>query len=101
VDTLVAPARADAGVYGRGYDARKLLREKLELYKGFGVAMVISGAGPSRLLLFNRVKNTGKVGGRPVDKAVEKVVQGLDEEGIKVLEILETFPDTKGCVKIS
>ncbi|MEM0336389.1 MAG: hypothetical protein QXN23_02530 [Candidatus Caldarchaeum sp.] len=101
VDPLVEPARADAGVYGRGYDARKLLREKLELYKGFGVAMVISGAGPSRLLLFNRVKNTGKVGGRPVDKAVEKVVQGLDEEGIKVLEILETFPDTKGCVKIS
>ncbi|MEM0348810.1 MAG: hypothetical protein QXD24_01315 [Candidatus Caldarchaeum sp.] len=101
MDPFVEPARADAGVYGSGYTAQKLLQEKQELYRRFGVSLVISGAGPSRLILFNRARNMGKVGERPVDKALEKVVQGLDEDGIRVLEIFETFPNTTGCVKIS
>lgn len=99
-DPLIESRRADAGVYGRGITSNYLLEEKRILFRSYGVAEVISGAGPSRLLLFNRRENTGEVGKRKVDGALTELTHRIEKTGAKVLEIIETTPNLNGCREI-
>jgi homoserine kinase len=95
-DPLVERARADAGLYGR-YRWRELLREKERLLRKYGVAMTISGAGPSRLLWYDLRRNTQEEGKRPIDGAVNDVVSSLESKGHRVLEVIWTRPGRKGA----
>lgn len=95
-DPIVEPERADAGIYGAGYDREVLSKEKSKLLEEYGVAMTISGAGPSRILWYNLSENDGPSGRRPIDLAVREVVRGLDSRGYGVEEVIFTTPSVKG-----
>ena len=99
-DPYAEKARADAGVYGEMLTASKLLEEKKHLLTKFHVAETISGAGPSRLLWFKLSENRQRHGERPIDKAIDTVVSGIEESGYKVLEVLETRPSSVGCARV-
>ncbi|MDW8084013.1 MAG: homoserine kinase [Candidatus Caldarchaeum sp.] len=99
-DPLVECSRADAGVYGVGVTCRKLLEEKRVLFERYGVAEVVSGAGPSRLLLFDRKENKQEVGRRKIDEAVAELIRRLEESGTRILETIETRPSMLGCRQI-
>lgn len=99
LDPVVERRRAETGVYGKvNWDA--LFEEKKLLYQRYGVSEVISGAGPSRLLLFDKRLDKAEMGKRKVDEAVATVVANIEKTGVKVLEIIETEPDVFGCRKI-
>ncbi|MCS6783885.1 MAG: hypothetical protein NZ581_01630 [Candidatus Caldarchaeum sp.] len=100
IDPLVECLRADAGVYGKGVTRESLLEEKRLLFRRFGVAEVISGAGPSRLLLFDRRENAGEFGRRKVDEALAEVIHRLEKTGAKILETIETNPSPHGVRQI-
>ena len=100
LDPFVEVARATAGVYGPWLDGEKLVEEKQRLFKLYHVAEVISGAGPSRLLLYKKSENRGDYGGRPVDEALQEVLEGVEAGGGRVLEVFETVADLYGCTPI-
>jgi homoserine kinase len=100
LDPFVEVARATAGVYGPWLDGEKLVEEKQRLFKLYHVAEVISGAGPSRLLLYKKSENRGDYGGRPVDEALKEVLEGVEAGGGRVLEVFETVADLYGCTPI-
>lgn len=99
-DPTFEPARADAGCYGKGVDARFLREEKEMLLKQFHVAETISGAGPSRALWyslsenrhFRRKRQTGLI-----DTAIEEVSIGLRSLGHCVQEVFVTKPSIEGA----
>ncbi|MCS7136861.1 MAG: hypothetical protein RMK31_06690 [Candidatus Caldarchaeum sp.] len=98
-DPFVEYNRANAGVYGKGVDGKKLMEEKMRLLKKYNVAEVVSGAGPSRVLFFKLSENTQPPGYRPVDAAAAEVVSQLEKNGYKILEMIETRPNIAGCVE--
>ncbi|MEN3047601.1 MAG: homoserine kinase [Candidatus Caldarchaeales archaeon] len=97
IDPIVERARADAGVYG-DYTWEELRGEKKRLLRTYGVALTISGAGPSRLILFDRSAATGEEGRRTVESAVQEVVASLERRGHRVVEVYWTGPDNRGAV---
>jgi len=97
IDPFVEVARANAGVYGPWLTGEKLLEEKRRLYKLYHIAEVISGAGPSRLLLFKKSENKRDFGRRPVDEALQEVMESIEAGGGRVLEVFETEADAYGC----
>ena len=99
-DPLVERARADAGFYGR-YSWKELLGEKERLLRKYGVAMTISGAGPSRLLWYDLRKNWQEEGKRPIDEALNDIIWSLESRGHKVLEVIWTRPGRKGAEIVS
>ena len=99
-DPLVERARADAGLYGR-YNWKELLGEKERLLRKYGVAMTISGAGPSRLLWYDLRKNWQEEGKRPIDEALNDLVWSLESKGHRVLEVIWTRPGRKGAELVS
>lgn len=90
-DMVIEPARANADVYGRGFNDHRLMEEKMKLYREYGVAETISGAGPSRALWYNlrRAKNLGK--------AIKCVSEGLSGLGYRVEATVRTRPSAKGA----
>lgn len=96
-DPYVEVARADAGVYGRGLDGRLLMEEKRRILQLYHVAETVSGAGPSRLLWYRPSENRGPEGERPIDRAVETVVDNLSSMGYRVHRIYYTSPSIHGC----
>ncbi len=100
-DPTVEPARANAGCYGKGVDARFLREEKEMLLKKFHVAETISGAGPSRALWYSlsearqsRKKNQTSL----IDGAIEQVSDRLRSLGHQVRATFVTRPSIKGAV---
>lgn len=101
IDPIVERSRADGGVYGN-YTWNELREEKLRLLKSYGVALTISGAGPSRLLLYDRSFGCrGEEGERPIDLAVNEVIASFERRGHRVLEVYWTRPDNFGAVQTS
>ncbi|MDW8092381.1 MAG: hypothetical protein RMJ06_01650 [Nitrososphaerota archaeon] len=100
-DPVVERFRAEAGVYGAGYSWRDLYEEKERLLERYGVAMTVSGAGPSRLLWYEVSSNEGQRGERPIDRAIEEVSEGLRSRGHAVEEIIFTAPSPSGVEVIS
>lgn len=100
-DPVVEPARAAAGVYGKGVDANFLKEEKRLLIEKFHVAETISGAGPSRALWYSISEDRKK---RAKDKvglikpAIELVSNRLASQGHSVREIFITKPSSKGAM---
>lgn len=100
IDPIVERARAEAGVYGE-YTWEELREEKEKLLRTYGVALVISGAGPSRLVLYDWSVATGESGRRLVESAVQEVVVSLERRGHRVIEVYWTKPDNRGAVEIA
>ena len=99
-DPVVEPARANAGVYGKGISAEFLLEEKKLLLERFHVAETISGAGPSRALWYSitedrRAKRKNKVG--LIRPAIELVSNRLESLGHRVSTFTITKPTSKGA----
>lgn len=98
IDPIVERSRAEAGVYGN-CSWEELKEEKLKLLRSYGVALTISGAGPSRLLLYDRANSQSvEEGKRPIDLAVNETVASLERRGHKVVEVYWTGPDNSGAV---
>jgi hypothetical protein len=68
------------------------VEEKQRLFKLYHVAEVISGAGPSRLLLYKKSENRGDNGGRPVDEALQEVWRGWRLEAAGFWRFLKPSP---------
>lgn len=97
-DDVVEPARAKAGVYGSSISWKALKEEKEELLERFNVAETISGAGPSRVLWYSVSDNEGFVkGDRPIDKAVDYVINRIKNHGYGIEEIIFTRPSLIGA----
>lgn len=99
-DPVVEPARANAGVYGKGINAEFLLKEKQLLLGRFHVAETMSGAGPSRALWYSiaedrRAKRKNKVG--LIQPAIELVSNRLESVGHRVSTFILTKPTAKGA----
>lgn len=99
-DPVVEPARANAGVYGKGISAEFLLEEKKLLLERFHVAETISGAGPSRALWYSitqdrRTRRKNKVG--LIRPAIELVSNRLESVGHRVRTFTITRPTAKGA----
>lgn len=99
-DPVVERARAEAGLYGR-YSWKELLHEKVRLLRKYGVAMTISGAGPSRLLWYDLRRNAREEGRRPIDGALADVISSLESRGHRVLEVIWTEPENDGALQVS
>ncbi|MEM0090098.1 MAG: hypothetical protein QXE40_04175 [Nitrososphaerota archaeon] len=95
-DTVVERARADSQVYGNGIDWRFLEEEKLYLFKKYGIAETISGAGPSRILWYSISRHS-----QVVDEALGYVVDRIKELGYSVEGIFKTYPSGIGAYKLS
>lgn len=100
-DSIVEPARADGGAYGRGVDSNFLLEEKKILLRKFGVAETISGAGPSRALWYSlsedrQRKRKDKVG--VIGPAVNLVSERLGSLGYQIHSVFLTRPSRKGVI---
>lgn len=100
-DYVVEASRADAGVYGEGYDWKTLLEEKRRLLDEYNVALTISGAGPSRLLWYDLEENPENRPDRPIDKAIKLVMNNLEKHGYSVEEIIYTRPAMQGAALIN
>jgi homoserine kinase len=96
-DPYVEMARAEAGVYGRGLNGELLTEEKRKIFQLYHVAETVSGAGPSRLLWYRFSENRGPEGERPIDKAVETVLDNLSSAGYRAHRIYHTGPSIHGC----
>jgi homoserine kinase len=99
-DPVVEPARANAGVYGKGIDADFLQEEKKLLIDRFHVAETISGAGPSRALWYSISENRRKKAKDEeglIKPAIELVSNRLGSLGHSVREIFITKPSSKGA----
>jgi homoserine kinase len=90
-DPIIEPARAEAGAYGSGIDAKFLQEEKKILLDRFHVAETISGSGPSRALWY-RVGRTGLI-----QQAIQYVSERLRSRGHRVQQIINTRPSAKGA----
>jgi homoserine kinase len=103
-DPTFEPARADAGVYGKGVTAEFLQEEKKTLMKRFHVAETISGAGPSRALWYSisedRALRRKKEGGL-IGNAVQVVSTGLRSLGHDIQVVFLTRPSFEGAAIIS
>lgn len=99
-DPVVERSRAEAGLYGR-YNWKELLGEKTRLLRRYGVAMTISGAGPSRLLWYDLRRNAQEEGRRPIDGALADVLSTLESKGHRVLEVIWTEPENSGAVAVT
>ncbi|MEM2909847.1 MAG: hypothetical protein QXO01_02100 [Nitrososphaerota archaeon] len=95
-DTVVEKARADSQVYGNGIDWRFLEEEKLHLFKKYGIAETISGAGPSRILWYSISRHS-----QVVENALGYVVDRIKELGYDVEATFKTRPSEKGTYKLS
>ncbi len=93
LDPYVEVARANAGMYGHGYDWPKLEEEKRYLMREYGVALCISGAGPSRLLLYDKTR----VGER-LNDAVNYIVGRIERFTGGVQSVIYTEPSQTGTV---
>jgi homoserine kinase len=99
-DPVIEPARAAAGVYGKGVDADFLQQEKRLLIEKFHVAETISGAGPSRALWYSISedrKRRRKDGVGLIRPAIGLVTERLGSLGHGVREIFTTKPSSKGA----
>jgi homoserine kinase len=99
-DPVVEPARAAAGVYGKGVDANFLREEKEILVKKFHTAETISGAGPSRALWYSisedrKMRRKDRAG--LIKPAIEIVSGRLGSLGHSVRKIFVTKPSSKGA----
>ena len=94
-DPVIEPARAQAGVYGSGIDAKFLQEEKRALLEKFHVAETISGGGPSRALWF-RVDRTGLV-----QEAVQFVSDRLRSRGYRTRHVIITRPSRNGAAVVA
>lgn len=94
-DIVVEKARADSRVYGNGIDWRFLEEEKLHLFKEYGVAETISGAGPSRILWYSISRHSGVI-----EEALGYVVDRIRELGYGVEAIFKTRPSEMGAYKL-
>jgi len=102
-DPVVEPARANAGVYGKGINADFLLDEKKLLLEKFHIAETVCGAGPSRALWYSisedqKVKRKNKVG--LIQPANELVSNRLESVGQKVHAFALTKPTAKGATLV-
>jgi len=99
-DSLVEPARADAGCYGRGVDSKFLREEKELLLNKFHIAETVSGAGPSRALWYSISENKKSLRGKGslIENAIEKVTNRLQSLGYSVREVFITKPSAQGAV---
>lgn len=96
LDPFVEKVRADAGLYGPGYNWERLLEEKKKLAKDFGVALCISGSGPSRLLLYDVREGTQRV-----ERAVEYLAERLERMAGGLERVIYTRPSALGAVIIN
>ncbi|MCS7135510.1 MAG: hypothetical protein RMJ14_02000 [Nitrososphaerota archaeon] len=94
-DTVVEKARADSQVYGIGIDWRFLEEEKLYLFKKYGIAETISGAGPSRILWYSISRHS-----QTIDEALGYVVDRIRELGYDVEAIFKTYPSRIGAYRL-
>jgi homoserine kinase len=102
-DTIVEPARADGGAYGKGIGSGFLLAEKKILLEKFHVAETISGAGPSRALWYSiseDIKRRRKDKMGTIEPAIALVTDRLRSLGHEVLEVFRTRPSSKGATII-
>jgi len=90
-DIVVEPARANAGVYGKGFNYHMLMEERMRLYRECWVAETISGAGPSRALWYNVQRR------RHLGKAIRYVSDRLGQLGHRVEGSIRTSPSLKGA----
>ncbi len=94
-DVIVEKARANSQIYGNGVDWRFLEEEKLYLFKKYGIAETISGAGPSRILWYSRSQQS-----QVIDEALGYVLDRIKELGYDVEEIFKTYPSEIGAYKL-
>lgn len=95
-DTVVERSRADSQVYGSGIDWKFLEEEKLYLFKKYGIAETISGAGPSRILWYSISRHS-----QVIDEALGYVLDRLKELGYEAEAIFKTYPSEIGAYKTS
>jgi len=99
-DDVVEPARAAAGVYGKGVNPDFLLDEKKLLLEKFHVAETISGAGPARALWYDiseDLKKRREGGAGLIKPAIALVTKRLEKLGYSVRETIVTTPSSKGA----
>jgi len=95
-DTIVEKSRADSQVYGKGVDWKFLEEEKLYLFKKYGIAETISGAGPSRILWYSVSRHS-----QVIDEALGYVLDRLRELGYDAEAIFKTYPSGIGAYRLS
>jgi homoserine kinase len=92
-DPYVEVVRANSGLYGPGYDWNKLQEEKRYLIRNYGVALCISGAGPSRLLLYDKSR-----GGEVLEESVNYLADRLEKYAGGVERVIYTQLSRTGVV---
>ncbi|MEM0445122.1 MAG: homoserine kinase [Nitrososphaerota archaeon] len=90
-DPFIERVRANAGVYGPGYTWDQLLEEKKRLVD-MGVALCISGSGPSRILFYD-VRRSDTF----IERAVEYLVERIEGRGGGIEKIIFTRPSLQGA----
>ncbi|GBC71535.1 Homoserine kinase [Candidatus Calditenuaceae archaeon HR02] len=92
LDPFIERARANAGLYGAGYRWEHLLEDKKKLLTEYGVALCISGSGPSRLLVYDVRR-----GLEEVERAVEYLSERIERLAGGLERIIYTKPTTYGA----
>ncbi len=92
-DPYIEVVRANSGLYGPGYDWNKLQEEKRYLFGKYGVALCISGAGPSRLLLYDKSR-----GGEVLEESVNYLADRLEKYAGGVERLIYTQPSRMGVM---
>ncbi|MEM2067012.1 MAG: hypothetical protein QXJ88_00420 [Nitrososphaerota archaeon] len=92
LDPFIEKVRADAGLYGEGYNWESLLEEKKKLLNEYGVALCISGSGPSRFLIYDIRRGMDRV-----ERAVEYLSERIERMAGGVERIIYTRPTAQGA----
>ncbi len=92
LDPFIEKVRANAGLYGPGYSWERLLEDKKKLLNEYGVALCISGSGPSRLLLYDMRKGMERI-----ERAVEYLSERIERLAGGLEKIIYTRPTTHGA----
>jgi len=92
LDPYIEKERAEAGLYGEGYTWEKLLEDKKRLLVDYGVALCISGSGPSRLLVYDE-----RVGLERIEHAVEYLTGRIEKMAGGVERVYYTRPSLVGA----
>jgi homoserine kinase len=91
-DPFIEKVRANAGLYGPGYRWEHLLEEKKKLLSEYGVALCISGSGPSRLLIYDVRRGVEKI-----ERAVEYLSERIERLAGGLEKVIYTRPTTQGA----